>query len=164
MSNAVAQIAPLLRKPMICEEEVGELACRYGTPIRRAFTIQADEYIRAYRWRTDCDRRAEVVFAIQDVTGRIWLHAKAHYPSHIARLPSGGIGWDETIQGALVREVEEETGLCTEIRRFLGVIEYRFFTCTAAVVPLPYKKVKKFLAFARFCPASCRKLPSTCAT
>ncbi len=126
MSNAVAQIAPLLRKPMICEEEVGELVCRYGTPIRRAFTIQADEYIRAYRWRTDCDRRAEVVFAIQDVTGRIWLHAKAHYPSHIARLPSGGIGWDETIQGALVREVEEETGLCTEIRRFLGVIEYRF--------------------------------------
>jgi 8-oxo-dGTP pyrophosphatase MutT (NUDIX family) len=126
MSNSVIQTVELLRRPMICEEEVSELVYQYGTPLRRSFTIQADEYIRSYRWRADLDRRAEVVFAIQDPIGRIWLHAKSHYPGHIVRLPSGGIGWDETIQHALFREVEEETGLCAEIKRFLGLIEYRF--------------------------------------
>jgi len=126
MFSPVIQTAPVLRKPMICEAEVGELACHYGAPLRRVFSVPADEYIRAYRWRADCDRRAEVVFAIQDATGRLWLHAKAHYPSHLCRLPSGGIGWDETVQQALVREVDEETGLSVQISRFLGLIEYRF--------------------------------------
>ncbi len=126
MSNPVIQTVELLRRPMICEEEVSGLMHQYGTPLRRTFTIQADEYIRSYRWRTDIDRRAEVVFAIQDPTGKIWLHAKPHYPDHIARLPSGGIDWDESIQHALFREVEEETGMCVEIKRFVGLIEYHF--------------------------------------
>jgi ADP-ribose pyrophosphatase YjhB (NUDIX family) len=126
MSNSVMQPVQTLARPMICEEEVGELVRRYGAPLRRSFTVQADEYIRSYRWRADSDRRAEVVFVIQDPTDKIWLHAKAHYPGHIFRLPSGGIGWDETVYDALLREVEEETCLCVEIRRFIGLIEYRF--------------------------------------
>ena len=48
-------------RPMICETEVGVLAQHYGPPRRRSFHIQADEYIRAYRWRKESDRRAEVV-------------------------------------------------------------------------------------------------------
>ena len=126
MFNSATQTVELLRRPMICEEEVSELAWRYGAPLRRTFNVQADEYIRSYRWRNDSDRRAEVVFAIQDPTGRIWLHAKAHYPSHIFRLPSGGIGWQETVKQALLREVEEETGMAVDIKRFMGLIEYRF--------------------------------------
>jgi 8-oxo-dGTP pyrophosphatase MutT (NUDIX family) len=92
---------------MICEEEVNELARRYGVPVRRTYHIQADEYIRAYRWRRESDRRAEVVFAIQDPDGKIWMHNKAHYPAHLCRLPSGGVGWQESIYHALLREVKE---------------------------------------------------------
>jgi len=126
MMDAVVMAVPATDRPMICEEEVAELAVRYGAPTRRVFSIQADEYIRAYRWRADNDRRAEVVFAIQDPAGKIWVHAKAHYPGHIYRLPSGGINPCEPVQMALFREVEEETGLEVAIRRFLGLIEYRF--------------------------------------
>lgn len=113
-------------KPMICENEVRELTQRYGKPVRRTYHIQADEYIRAYRWRRDIDRRAEVVFAIQDPDGKIWMHNKAHYPAHLCRLPSGGVGWDETIHQALLREVKEETGLDVQIRCFVGLLEYCF--------------------------------------
>lgn len=126
MLNSVAQIADAVRKPMISEEEVGELTQRFGAPVRRVFNIQADEYIRSYRWRADSDRRAEVVFAIQDPAGRIWVHAKAHYPGHIFRLPSGGIEWHEGVYEALLREVAEETGLAVVVKRFVGLIEYRF--------------------------------------
>lgn len=126
MLNSVAKIADAVRKPMISEEEVGELAKHFGAPVRRVFNIQADEYIRSYRWRADSDRRAEVVFAIQDPAGRIWVHAKAHYPGHIFRLPSGGIEWQESVYHALLREVAEETSLTVAVRRFLGLIEYRF--------------------------------------
>ena len=114
------------RRLMISEEEIQELAARFGQPMRRAHVLHADEYIRRYRWRTDSDRRAEVVFAIQDPAGRILLHAKAHYPSHIYRILSGGVGWHESIEEALLREVEEETALEVKVERFLGVIAYEF--------------------------------------
>ncbi len=114
------------RRPMISTEEVRELADRYGPPARRSFKIQADDYIRSYRWRRDSDRRAEVIFAIEDPLGRIWVHSKANYPAHIFRLPSGGVDWEETVVDALYREVDEETSLGIRIHRFVGLIEYRF--------------------------------------
>jgi ADP-ribose pyrophosphatase YjhB (NUDIX family) len=126
MMHSLVTDTPAVGWTMIHEEEVSELAAQYGTPVRRFSHIQADEYIRAYRWRADSDRRAEVVFAIQDPAGKIWVHAKSHYPGHIFRLPSGGVKWAERVQDALLREVEEETGLSVYIRRFLGVIEYCF--------------------------------------
>lgn len=126
MLHPMVAEAPAVRRPMVCEAEMSELAARFGAPARRVFHIQADEYIRAYRWRTDSDRRAEVVFAIQDPAGRIWVHAKAHYPDHLYRLPSGGVQWSESVQEALFREVEEETGLAVYVRRFVGLVEYRF--------------------------------------
>jgi ADP-ribose pyrophosphatase YjhB (NUDIX family) len=118
---------------MISEEEVRELAQQFGAPVRRLFHIQADEYIRQYRFYKDSDRRAEVVFAIQDPAGRIWVHAKAHYPSHLFRLPSGGVHWTEGVHTALLREVYEETGLHPQVQRFLGLIEYRFHYAGATV-------------------------------
>lgn len=114
------------RRPMVCETEVAELVASYGSPRRCTFNIQADEYIRAYRWRKDLDRRAEVVFAIQDPLCRVWLHAKRHYPRHIFRLPSGGINWDEPVIDALHREIDEETSLEVGIESFIGLVEYRF--------------------------------------
>ena len=114
------------RLPMISEDEVQDLSRHHGMPERRAYKVLADEYIRSYRWRSDSDRRAEVVFAIQDPDGHVWLHAKQHYPSHIFRLPSGGVNWEEPIVDALFREVAEETNLVVDIEHFVGIVEYTF--------------------------------------
>ena len=81
----------------------------------------------------DSDRRAEVVFAIHNDDGRDWVHAKPHYPTHIFRLPSGGVHWDEQVETALLREVEEETGLPVAIERFIGLVEYRFWRQQSSV-------------------------------
>lgn len=113
--------------PMMVSDEVADLAARFGVPQMRTYNILADDYIYSYRWRGSSDRRAEVVFAIQMPTGRIWLHAKMHYPAHIYRLPTGGIHKDELVEEALLREVEEETGLTVKIVRFLAMLEYRFW-------------------------------------
>ena len=118
-------------RPMICDKEVRDLITTYGDPIRRTYQIEADEYIRAYRWRPNNDRRAEVVFAIQDPNEQIWMHTKAHYPAHLSRLPSGGVELREGIYDGLVREILEETGWDVssrdvEIQRFIGLIEYHF--------------------------------------
>lgn len=118
---------PHIVLPTIWADEVSDLSARYGKPAYRSHNIQADEYIYSYRWRKDTDRRAEVVFAIQDSERGIWVHAKPHYPAHIFRLPSGGVHWDEGIEAALLREVAEETGLSVCIQRFLGLVEYRFY-------------------------------------
>jgi ADP-ribose pyrophosphatase YjhB (NUDIX family) len=118
---------PALRLPMIITDEVAELSSRYGTPIQRTFNVQADDYIYSYRFNKVIDRRAEVVFAIEDCAGQVWVHAKSHYPAHIFRLPSGGVHWDELVVEGLLREVDEETHLPVEIVRFLGMIEYRFW-------------------------------------
>lgn len=128
MQTMVSSSAPNIRvrRPMISEEEIRELAVRYGEPARRSHIVHADEYIRRYRWRTDSDRRAEVVFAISDPAGRILLHAKAHYPTHIYRILSGGVGWEESVEEAMLREAAEETNLPVTIERFLGVIAYEF--------------------------------------
>jgi 8-oxo-dGTP pyrophosphatase MutT (NUDIX family) len=123
---------------MICAEEVVELTARYGAPARRSYSIQADEYIYSYRWRKDSDRRAEVVFAVQDDAGRVWVHAKPHYPAHIYRLPSGGVHWDEAVEAALLREVDEELGLPVTVARFLALIEYRFLHGDSAVTFASY--------------------------
>lgn len=113
--------------PMIVPDEVADLTYRYGVPERRIYSVQADNYIYRYRFGKVTDRRAEVVFAVEDDAGRIWVHAKPHYPSHIFRLPSGGIHWDELVTDALVREIKEEMGLAVEVHRFLGIIEYHFW-------------------------------------
>lgn len=115
-----------VRLPMIISDEVADLSARYGTPLQRSFDVQADEYIVAYRFNRNTDRRAEVVFAIEDTAGQLWVHTKSSYPQHIFRLPTGGVHWDELVVDGLLREVKEETGLSVEIVRFLGIINYQF--------------------------------------
>ena len=126
MSQAIRSMVIRENRPMIDEEEVQALVAQYGSPIRRTYCIQADDYIRAYRWQPTSDRRAEVVFAIQNPADQIWLHAKAHYPARIFRLLSGGVHPNEAIEAALWREVAEETALECQVERFLGLITYHF--------------------------------------
>ena len=126
MSQAIRSMVIRENRPMIDEEEVQALITQYGNPIRRTYCIQADDYIRSYRWQPTSDRRAEVVFAIQNPADQIWLHAKAHYPARIFRLLSGGVHPNEAIEAALWREVAEETALECQVERFLGLITYHF--------------------------------------
>ncbi len=119
--------------PMVHAEELAALAARYGAPGRHSFRVQADDYIYTYRFGRDSDRRAEVVFAIEDPQEGIWVHAKPHYPDRIFRLPSGGVQWDESVEHALLREVAEETGLDVEVMRFLALVEYEFYRDEATV-------------------------------
>jgi ADP-ribose pyrophosphatase YjhB (NUDIX family) len=115
------------RLPMIVSDEVAELSARYGRPVQRTFHVQADDYIYSFRFNKVIDRRAEVVFAIEDDAGQLWVHTKSHYPAHIFRLPTGGVHCDELVVEGLLREVREETGLPVEINRFLGIIDYQFW-------------------------------------
>jgi ADP-ribose pyrophosphatase YjhB (NUDIX family) len=113
--------------PMIASDEVAELSTHFGTPARRTFHMQADDYIYSYRFSKSSDRRAEVVFAIEDAAGQVWVHSKSNYPAHIFRLPTGGVHRNERVIDGLVREVQEETGLAVEITRFLGIIDCHFW-------------------------------------
>ncbi len=106
---------------------------RHGRLKRRRVALVADSTVAQYRFRNYSDRRAEVVFAIQNPSGSIWVHSKSSYPQGLYRLPTGGINWGESIDAALLREVCEETGLSVVIDQFLGVIDYCFHYegCTA---------------------------------
>ena len=113
-------------RPIVEEEELRVLTQRYGEPLRRSFSLPVDESIRRFRFSPESDRRAEVVFAIQDPAGGIWVHAKRNYPRNLFRLPSGGIDWSEEVESALLREISEETALEVHVERFLGLLAYEF--------------------------------------
>ena len=113
--------------------ELVDLERRYGKPLRRAFTIETDPYVRAYRGRKDPDRRGEVVFAIRQPSGEILLHKKHRYELPIYRLPTGGIQCCESVEEALFREVAEETGQDVVLRRFLGLLDCRFVSPRSSV-------------------------------
>jgi 8-oxo-dGTP diphosphatase len=112
-------------RPTVAADEVRQLANRYGEPREWRCEMPVDDYIRRFRLNGHSDRRAEVVFAIED-DGCIWVHAKRNYPRNLFRLPSGGIGWGETVESALLREIAEETALAVEVVAFLGLIRYDF--------------------------------------
>jgi ADP-ribose pyrophosphatase YjhB (NUDIX family) len=100
--------------------EVSELSARYGEPRRVEATIRPffDPVQRP-------DRFAEVCMVIRRRNGKLPLSIKTFYPRGAHRLPTGGIHHGEAILDALRRETEEETGLETEVRRFLAWITYR---------------------------------------
>ena len=118
----------------IDQTEIHALASKYGQPLRRRYSIEADAYMRAYRGQQDPDRRGEVVFAIRQPNGEILLHTKHRYDRPIYRLPSGGIERNETVEDALFREIAEETGLSVKVRRFVGVLDCNF-VCEEATFP-----------------------------
>src|SRR5688500_17526575 len=63
--------------------------------------------------------------AVRRPNGKLLVAIKTFYPRGAYRLPTGGIHHGERILDALLRETHEETGLETEVRRFLGTISYR---------------------------------------
>ena len=108
---------------LINPQEIEELARRYGPSERRCFSLERGGE-RCEHWRRVLtDRRGEVIFVVERPGGLI-LHTNDSYPPGAYRLPSGGVGWGETVLSALHREVREEMGLEIEVERFLGLLEY----------------------------------------
>lgn len=105
----------------VLEQEIAELAQRYGTPLRRQVGLASD---RLFDPLGKPDRIGEVCMVIRRSNGTLITARKTFYPTGVYRLLTGGINHGERILDALLRETEEETGLEVEVRRFLAVIGY----------------------------------------
>ena len=100
--------------------EIDKLVARFGPPlvIDSPIPDHFDDPIRKP------DRYGEVCMVVRRPNGTLLLSIKTFYPRGAYRLPTGGIHRGEPIFDALVRETIEETGLQTEVRRFLARIVY----------------------------------------
>ena len=85
-------------------------------------------------------RIGEVCMMLRRPAGHIWCAAKAYYPTHIARLLTGGIQPDEDPLAALYREIAEETGLQPHNYQLIFIITYH--------------GVKPFITYAYLCDVS----------
>jgi NAD+ diphosphatase len=102
------------------EADIHTLAMRYGVPRRIVAPLDGTSFDPIAR----SDRYGEVCMVVRRRNGRLITAIKTFYPMGCFRLLTGGVTHGETIEAALQREVEEETGLQTVIRRFLAVIVY----------------------------------------
>nr|MBC7244357.1 NUDIX hydrolase [Chloroflexota bacterium] len=115
--------------------EIAQLSVLYGSPARRRFVLNVSE--ATVQWWTSVKPRrqdGEVVLFIRRRNGNMILHIKDFYPAGALRVPSGGIQAGESLSSAVYREALEETGLETNIERFLAVIEFEFH-CQGLVIP-----------------------------
>ena len=95
----------------------------HGQPIRRlARTVPSRERSTGV-YSFGLNRSAEIVMILPR-PGGILLHSKRFYPGGVYRLPTGGVQEGEPILQAVRRELEEETGLLLEPKRFLFHMRY----------------------------------------
>ncbi len=103
------------------ETEIATLAAAYGQPRRVTVTLDG----ALFDPLTKPDRYGEVCMVVQRRNGCLLTAIKTFYPAGCYRLLTGGVAHGESIEAALWREVEEETGLLVAVRQFLAVIEYQ---------------------------------------
>jgi NAD+ diphosphatase len=103
------------------ETEIATLAAQYGAPRRVAVELRGEPFDPLIL----NDRIGEICMVIRRKNGKLLTAIKTFYPPGAFRLLTGGIGHGESIEAALLREVDEETGLDVLVRRFLAVIEYQ---------------------------------------
>lgn len=123
------------------ELEFKEISEKLNTsPVIRDVTIEYanSSYFNKLKTSVRRDRRGEVVFCVIRPNGRIIAITCEEYPEGIFRIPTGGIGHEEDIIGAVHREVMEELGLTVEIRRFCGVMRIRFVHASQSVMFYSY--------------------------
>jgi NAD+ diphosphatase len=138
------------------QSEVAALAARYGAPRRIAAVLQGAPFDPLFL----NDRFGEVCMVVRRPNGKLLTAIKTFYPPRAFRLLTGGVARGEAIEAALLREIDEETGLDVVVRRFLAVIEYRLdaenreptnkdigLTCSPAH-PLTRSQVYEFVTFA----------------
>jgi NAD+ diphosphatase len=102
------------------ESEIAALAAQYGAPRR----VDVELHGAPFDPLILDDRIGEVCMVVRRTNGKLLTAIKTFYPAGAFRLLTGGVGHDEPIAAALLREVDEETGLDVIMRRFLAVIEY----------------------------------------
>lgn len=117
------------------EAEIAALAEQYGLP-RRVEVLLQGQPVEPLNMT---DRIGEVCMVLRRRSGKLLTAIKTFYPPGAFRLLTGGIGLDEPIAAALLREVDEETSLQVRVVRFLSVIEYRF----AQPQPMPADQVRR---------------------
>lgn len=103
--------------------ELEQLAADYGQPEIRTVEIEGDDYLFSTRLRRSRNRRGEVLLAIERQARCVLLHRKGWYEPDVYRLLSGGIDLGESVETALGRELEEETGLTLDTTHFLGILD-----------------------------------------
>jgi NAD+ diphosphatase len=104
----------------VIETEIAALAARYGQPRRVSATLTGAPFDPLIM----NDRIGEVCMVLRRPNGKLLAAIKTFYPPNAYRLLTGGVKHGEPIETALLREVEEETGLMVIVRRFLAMIEY----------------------------------------
>jgi 8-oxo-dGTP pyrophosphatase MutT (NUDIX family) len=106
--------------PEAMQAELTELAARFGSPLTGSADLGDSSYLRRVVER----RLAEVCMVVRRPGGRLLVFRKPFYPAGIFRLLTGGVEPEEPILDALLREVNEETGLTTRVERFLAASAY----------------------------------------
>lgn len=109
-----------MQLPPGLETEVADLAARFG-PTAFVTAALPDGVFDPFTRR---DRVGEVCMVIRRPSGRLLTFRKDVYPQGVFRLLTGGINHGESVQAALLREVEEETSLTVALRRLMAVIGY----------------------------------------
>ena len=108
--------------PQANQDELAQLATRYGHPLIRTVELAAST---AFDPLNKKDRYSEVCMVIRRPNGRLLTMKKQFYPAETYRLPTGGIHHGEQVFDALLRETYEESGLEVSVNRFLAVAAYR---------------------------------------
>ena len=98
----------------------------HGQPETREYVLALSEEGFLHRELVRSRRAAEVAFFIRRPNGKYLLQTKSFYPEGSYRIPTGGIKKREDLTEAVYREAEEETSLKLSIKRFLGILHYRF--------------------------------------
>jgi ADP-ribose pyrophosphatase YjhB (NUDIX family) len=106
--------------PESMQAELTELSARLGSPVTGSTDLGDSSYLRRVVER----RIAEVCMVVRRPGRRLLVFRKPFYPAGIFRLLTGGVELEESILDALRREVNEETGLTTEVERFLAASAY----------------------------------------
>lgn len=104
------------------QDELTQLAGRYGQPLVHIADLESTNHFDPLN---KSDRYGEVCMVIRRPNGLLLTMKKTFYPPQAYRLLTGGIKHGESVFDALLREVHEETGLQTEVRRFLTLVAYK---------------------------------------
>ncbi len=143
--------------PAHVQEELASLAERLGRPIARTLDLPIGHYWSPRFGSLGASpaalrvalakpaRTAEVWLVVRRPNGRLLVSTKPFYPLGVFRLMTGGVEPGETVHAALLRETLEETGLQTEVRRFLAAFAYRSATTLAAGIDEPIFYTYAFL-------------------
>jgi len=107
--------------PQVTQDELEELAQRYGQPLVRTIHLSSH---KPFDPLNKSDRYGEVCMVVRRLNGQLLTMKKVPYPANAYRLLTGGINHGESIFNALLREVHEETGLEVTITHFLAAVAY----------------------------------------